>query len=171
VEEILKKAISGFDQLEFVQDKAGRPHLQMKFIHWRAKGGFQTEEEFSDGTLRLIALLWTLLENNSVILLEEPELSLHKAIVEQIPELIQRARDSRKKGPVGQIFVSTHSESLLTSPVIRGQYLTLIPAKTGEGTKIIEPNRQELLSLESGMTPADVFLPKTNTAFVKMGGL
>ena len=134
--------------------------MKMRYSHWRPNGGWQTEEEFSDGTLRMIALLWTLLANSSVILLEEPELSLHQEIVEKIPELIQRARNSKKKIG-GQIFISTHSRVMLDSPVIKGQYLVLDVSDNGEGTKVLTPNEQEELALQSGASPADILLPKT----------
>lgn len=162
IESILKGAIHGFSDLSFEMDKGGQPHLQMRYLHWRSKGGFQTEEDFSDGTLRLIGLLWTLLENGSLILLEEPELSLNNAIVEHIPEMIQRARDSRKRGDCGQIFISTHSEVLLNSPVIKGQYLTIEPrVVNGEGSVISGPSEMEQKAMDSGLSPADVLLPKT----------
>ena len=168
IETILKKVIHNFSDLKFEKDETGHPHLQMRYSHWRSKGGWQTEDEFSDGTLRLIALLWTLLESNAVILLEEPELSLHTAVVKQIPELIQRARASRKKSG-GQIFISTHSPVLLDSPVIRGQYLVLAPKAGGEGTSISEPTPMERHCMTSGMTPAEVLFPKTETTIGEMG--
>lgn len=161
IESILKAVIHGMDDLNFERDEVGRPHLKMRYSHWRPNGGWQTEEEFSDGTLRMIAFLWTLLDNRSVILLEEPELSLHRDIVEKIPELIQRAKKLRKKAE-GQIFISTHSDAILSSPVIRGQYLMLKPSDNGEGTKIEPPNEQEELALDAGISPADILLPTTN---------
>ncbi len=161
IESILKAVIHGMDDLNFERDEVGRPHLKMRYSHWRPNGGWQTEEEFSDGTLRMIAFLWTLLDNRSVILLEEPELSLHRDIVEKIPELIQRAKKSRKKAE-GQIFISTHSDAILSSPVIRGQYLMLKPSDNGEGTQIEAPNEQEELALDAGISPADILLPTTN---------
>ena len=161
IESILKAVIHGMDNLIFEKDDMGNPHLKMKYSHWRPNGGWQTEEEFSDGTLRMIAFLWTLLDNRSVILLEEPELSLHRDIVEKIPELIQRAKKSRKKAE-GQIFISTHSDAILSSPVIRGQYLMLKPSDNGEGTKVEPPNEQEELALDAGISPADILLPTTN---------
>lgn len=161
IESILKAVIHGMDDLNFERDEVGRPHLKMRYSHWRPNGGWQTEEEFSDGTLRMIAFLWTLLDNRNVILLEEPELSLHRDIVEKIPELIQRAKKSRKKAE-GQIFISTHSDAILSSPVIRGQYLMLKPSDNGEGTKIEPPNEQEELALDAGISPADILLPTTN---------
>ena len=161
IESILKAVIHGMDDLNFERDEVGRPHLKMRYSHWRPNGGWQTEEEFSDGTLRMIAFLWTLLDNRSVILLEEPELSLHRDIVEKIPELIQRAKKSKKKVE-GQIFISTHSDAILSSPVIRGQYLMLKPSDNGEGTQIEAPNEQEELALDAGISPADILLPATN---------
>ena len=65
--------------------------------------------EFSDGTLRLIGLFWTLLDGDAPLLLEEPELSLHTAIVKKLPALFYRMQRKRKR----QIFVSTHSWEML----------------------------------------------------------
>ena len=144
----------------------------MRYVHWRAKGGFQTEEDFSDGTLRLIGLIWTLLENGSLILLEEPELSLNNEIVSKIPEMVQRARESRKKGANGQIFISTHSEVLLGSPIIRGQYLTIEPRVTeGEGSRINGPSENDVAALKAGLSPAEVLLPKTAVNMGEIGML
>jgi hypothetical protein len=33
------------------------PHLRGLYSHWRKDAGWQTEEQFSDGTLRLLGLL------------------------------------------------------------------------------------------------------------------
>jgi len=161
IETVLKEIIHGMNDLKFERDNSGRPHLKMRYSHWRPNGGWQSEEEFSDGTLRMIALLWTLLDSSSVILLEEPELSLHKEIVEKIPEIIQRAKNLKKKSG-GQIFISTHSAEMLSSSVIRGKYLVLKPTDNGEGTKVDAPNPQQELALEAGMSPADILLPLTN---------
>lgn len=51
--------------------------LVAEIKHWRPQGGWQREASFSDGTLRLIGLLWFLSRGDSPLLLEEPELSLH----------------------------------------------------------------------------------------------
>jgi hypothetical protein len=69
------------EQLEFTRDAVtGRPHLQALYSHWRPNAGLQREDQFSDGTLRLLGLLWALLEGDSLLLLEEPELSLNAGI-------------------------------------------------------------------------------------------
>jgi hypothetical protein len=81
--------------------------------------------------------------------------------VEQIPRLLADARRSRKKLG-GQVFVSTHSPSLLSSPDISGNFLILNPGLHGESTTIEKPSDQDLVALQSGMTPADILLPKAS---------
>jgi predicted ATPase len=133
----------------------------MLYNHWRPKAGWQREDQFSDGTLRLLAMLWTLLSSNRMILLEEPELSLHKAIVEQIPGLLYKTRQRRSKSG-GQILVSTHSEVMLSSKSIDGNFLMLQPGQGGEATKIISPSDEDIAAMQAGLSPADILLPQTS---------
>lgn len=161
-EEILKKVIPHFEKLRYVQDPdTGYPHLEMRYVHWRPNAGWQREDQFSDGTLRLIALVWTLMASDNLILLEEPELSLHRKIVEQIPRMIADARRSRKKSG-GQIIVSTHSPDLLSDNSMEGQFLMLNPGRHGESTSIDMPSEQDLAALKAGMSVADILLPRTS---------
>lgn len=162
VETILKKVIPHFRGLRFVQDEVtGKPHLEMRYVHWRPDAGWQREDQFSDGTLRLIALIWTLMSSDNVILLEEPELSLHRKIVEQIPRMLAEAHASRKKVS-GQVIISTHSPELLSQDGISGSFLILMPKEHGESTEIEEPTKQDIIAMRSGMTAADILLPKTS---------
>ena len=160
-QEILKKVIPHFEELRFVKDeKTGRPHLEMRYVHWRPNAGWQREDQFSDGTLRLIALVWTLMTSDNLILLEEPELSLHQKIVEQIPRMLMDAHRSRRKAG-GQVFVSTHSPALLSDNSISGSFLILVPSEHGESTSVEVPSESDLLAMRSGMSAADILLPKT----------
>ncbi len=161
IENILLQVIPNLQQLRFIQDvTTGRPHLKMLYSHWRPNAGWQREDQFSDGTLRLIAMLWTLLASNSMILLEEPELSLHKAVVEQIPDIIYKTRQSRKKAG-GQILISTHSEVMLSSKSIGGSFLILKPGEGGEATSIASPSKKDEDAMRAGMSPTDVLFPQT----------
>lgn len=163
IEDILLKVIPNLEQLRFIKDVVtGRPHLEMLYSHWRPNAGWQREDQFSDGTLRLIAMIWTLLSSNSMILLEEPELSLHMKVVEQIPHLIFKTRQSRKKSG-GQILISTHSDVMLSSKSIEGNYLILKPGEFGEATKLLEPTNDDIVAMQSGLSPADVLIPKTSS--------
>lgn len=160
IEEILLKVIPNLEQLQFKKDETtGRPHLEMLYNHWRPKAGWQREDQFSDGTLRLLAMLWTLLSSNSMILLEEPELSLHRAIVEQIPDLLYKTRHRKKSG--GQILVSTHSEVILSNKSIDGNFLILQPGQGGEATKIVPPSDADIEAMRAGLSAADTLLPQT----------
>ncbi len=161
IESILHDVIPYFKQLRFKRDDVtGRPHLEMLHTHWRPNAGWQTEEQFSDGTLRLIAIIWILLSNNSIILLEEPELSLHKRIVEQIPYLIFKARKYIKKAG-GQLFITTHSEALLSDKSIDANFLLLKPGTSGEATTVEEPSESDWAAMAAGLSPANALLPKT----------
>jgi len=168
IAQTLLKVIPNFEQLRFKKDEStGRPHLEMLYNHWRPNAGWQREDQFSDGTLRMIALLWTLLASNSMILLEEPELSLHKAVVEQIPDLIYKTRQSRKKSG-GQIIISTHSDAILSSKSIEGNFLTLEPSEVGEATEISEPSQADYEAMQAGLSPADVLLPPTGATIQRV---
>ncbi len=154
----LTSAVPQFKDLRFIKDgDTGRPHLQALYAHHRPNSGWQTEEHFSDGTLRLIALLWALQENNSMLLLEEPEISLNDAVVRELPLVIERSRPKKNKG---QVILSTHSEALLSNPGIDGRRVLLL--ETGEqgstGRPLVESETQ---ALESGLSIAEVVLPKT----------
>jgi predicted ATPase len=164
IEAILKKVISNLTELRFVKDEStGRPHLEMRYEHWRPNAGVQREDQFSDGTLRLIAMLWTLLSSNNMILLEEPELSLHEKIVAHIPDLIYKARQSRKKAG-GQIIISTHSRAMLSSKSIGGGFLVLRPGAGGEATSISTPTSADEIAMMHGLSPAEVLLPQTSAS-------
>jgi predicted ATPase len=156
----LELAVPQFKELRYVQDGVnGRPHLEALYSHHRPNAGWQREEQFSDGTLRLLGLLWVLLEGDSLLLLEEPELSLNDAIVKEIPLLLNRVRGSGKRN-ARQIVISTHSEALLSNPGIDGKgVLRLTP--TPEGTTISTISEAEAISLQSGLSVAEVILPKT----------
>ena len=158
IELALKIAVPQFEQLEFLRDEnTGRPHLRALYSHWRAKGVWQQEDQFSDGTLRLLGLLWSLLESDSVLLLEEPELSLNLGIVSQLAPLISRMQRSRRR----QVFVSTHSDALLTEPGIDGtEVLMLIPTKTETEIKVAWDVKHVRGLLEAGLTVGEIVLSR-----------
>ncbi|MGL6226333.1 MAG: AAA family ATPase [Thermoguttaceae bacterium] len=166
---ILQRVVPQFKKLEFVKDdKTGKPHLQILFEHWRGNGAYQREDQFSDGTLRLIALLWTLRSSDNLLLLEEPELSLHGPIVEQIPHLFHLIRASRKIAG-GQIFVSTHSERMLFDKSLgANSFLIVQPGSNGESSQIRPLTKNEKEMIKLGISPADVVFPITESSIGRM---
>ena len=156
VEKALRVAVPQLRQLTDTKDERGIPHLEAVYEHWRPRAGKQSEEQFSDGTLRLIGFLWSILESDSLLLLEEPELSLHPAIIRELPSLIWRIKNKQKR----QIIISTHSADLLSDKGIGGEE-TLLLTPGNEGTHVEEAsNRQEVSKLlEGGVSIADIVLP------------
>jgi len=65
-------AVPQLKELRLEPDLRGTPHLIGVYKHWRSRGSKQNEEQFSDGTLRLLGLLWALQEGEGPLLLEEP---------------------------------------------------------------------------------------------------
>ena len=170
IETALALAVPQFKELRYNPDKVnGRPHLEAMYTHYRPNAGWQREDQFSDGTLRLLGLFWVLLEGDSLLLLEEPELSLNDAIVREIPRLLHRLQRDRKRR-ARQVLISTHSEALLSNPGIDGRGVLLLEP-VAEGTKIRAVNDAEMLALRSGLSVAEVLLPKTHPASAEKLGL
>jgi predicted ATPase len=161
IEKVLRLAVPQLGNLGVEMDPAtGTPHLVAKYIHWRPQGARQDESALSDGTLRLLALLWSLLEDEGPLLLEEPELSLHDEVVRQLPDMFAKL-GRRRKSKTRQVIVSTHSEAMLRAPGI-GPMEVLRLAPTENGTEILPttPEDAEFMR-KSGLSAADVLMPKT----------
>lgn len=160
IQKALSHAIPQFEALRFERDVSGRPHLEAKYTHHRPLAGWQREDQFSDGTLRLIALFWLFMEGDSLLLLEEPELSLDEEIVRQLPRLIDKVRRTTKKRQ-RQLIISTHSQALLENKGIDGRGVLRLE-RAHEGTRIMLPTSEELDLLRDGLSPAEVLLPKSH---------
>ena len=168
IEKALGQAVPQFKELRFEKDEVGRPHLQALYAHHRPNAGWQSEEHFSDGTLRLLGLLWSLLDGNSLLLLEEPEISLNDAIVKEIPLILNRLQRDRKVRR--QIILSTHSEALLSNPGIDGRGIVLLESGAN-GTTARTLVSEEISALKAGLSVAEVVLPKTRPTSVSQLGL
>lgn len=157
--EALRIAVPQLKDLSFEQDESGVPHLEAIYEHWRPGGAKQREDQFSDGTLRLLGLLWNLIENDSLLLLEEPELSLNSGIVTRLAPLISRIQRQRKR----QVIISTHSADLLSEKGIGPEeVLMFIPSSEGTLVQPASSDEEIKLLLESGFTIADAVLPFTS---------
>ena len=160
IESALRIAVPQLKQLTYIIDseEGGVPHLEVLYDHWRMRGARQREDQFSDGTLRLIGLLWSLLESDSLLLLEEPELSLNTAIVKKLPALIYRLQKQKNR----QVLLSTHSADLLSDKGIGGdEVLLLMPGQEGTQVQLASSNKEIRELLEGGLSIADAALPYT----------
>jgi predicted ATPase len=161
IQSALAVAVPQLKELKLEKDVRGAPHLVGVYEHWRPHAGKQSEEQFSDGTLRLLGLLWALQEGEGPLLLEEPELSLHSGVVRRLAGLIYRMQKARKR----QVLVSTHSVDLLSDSGIGGEEVLMLKPDV-EGTQAIPSMKvQEIRALlEAGMSVADAVFPHTEPA-------
>jgi predicted ATPase len=158
ITEALQVAVPQLQALELRTDVRGTPHLWGKYEHWRPQGAWQSESDFSDGTLRLLGLLWAILDGTGPLLLEEPELSLHPEVVRHLPQIF--ARTQRRSGR--QILVSTHSTDLLhDSGIGLDEVLILIPNAEGTSVRIGDGFRDIAELLKHGHSLADAVIPYT----------
>ncbi len=159
IQKALSIVVPQLDKLRFTDKGPGSRHLEARYEHWRPRGSWQDEVQLSDGTLRLVGLLWALLEGDGPLLLKEPELSLHSAIIRVLPLLFSSIQSRGGR----QIIVSTHSPELLAEEGI-GLDEVLILKPAAEGTHV---RQSKSLSEVTRLVSAGIPLPdvlQANTA-------
>lgn len=162
IEKALRIAVPQLKELGFEREaSSGRPHLKALYSHWRPNAGWQREDQFSDGTLRLIGLLWSLLDGESLLLIEEPELSLNAGITRHLAGLIHRMQRRRRR----QVFITTHSETLLSDPGIDGaEVIMLQPGAEGTQAEVASTISDVKQLLEAGLPAGEVVMARTRSA-------
>ena len=156
INDVLRTVVPQMDELSFVRDEMGVPHIEARYKHWRDKGSKQNEVAFSDGTLRLIGFLFAMLDGNGIILLEEPEINLNSGIVEQLPEFIARMQRGKRR----QVLVTTHSYDMLSNVGISSDEVIVLET-SAEGTKVTPMSQIPSLqaAVDAGFTIADAAIP------------
>lgn len=164
IEKALQVCVPNMRNLKFVRDDStGKPHLEALYEHWRPDAGWQREEQFSDGTLRLLGIMWSLLEGDSLLLLEEPELSLSEGIVRKIASLVwQMQRQAKHRR---QVFITTHSHALLEDSSIDPREVVWLEP-TNDGTAVRPPTPEDIKLISAGHSVADIILQKVRPAKV-----
>lgn len=153
IKNILSQTVPQLNDLDIEKDKFGYDHLKIGFKNWRLKPTNQNEDQFSDGTLRLAGLLWSILDAKTVLLLEEPELSLHNAIIKYLPKMFYELSKAKQT----QILVTTHSYELLQDSGISLSEIYLLHP-TDEGTIVKRANKIDnaKVLLDSGFVPSEI---------------
>jgi predicted ATPase len=160
IERALKQAVPQLQELKAIRDpKDGKSHLEAVYEHWRPYGARQREDQFSDGTLRMIAFFWALLDGDSPLLLEEPEISLHAEIVEQLPALIHQVRKGRKSRR--QILITTHSFAMLDQGVAPEEVLVLTPTSEGTTVQTAATREDVRIMVDAGIPAGEAVRPLT----------
>lgn len=159
INKALEVAVPQLQELEFFRDQVtGTPHLRGRYKHWRPSGAWQTEDQFSDGTLRLLGLLWAVLDSPGPLLLEEPELSLHPEVVCQLPPMFSRMQRRASR----QVLLSSHSSDLLRDDGIGlDEVLLLKPQSEGTQVTLATSLAQAKILMDQGVPLAEVLLPET----------
>ncbi len=158
IHEALRLAIPQLEELTLYKDNRGVLHLGTRYSHWQKKEARQAEVDFSDGTLRLIGLLWALLDGNGPLTLEEPEISLHPDVARHIPEMMASVQKSQAR----QILVSTHSIEILENPgVAPDEVLLLRPTSDGTRVEVGKDVVEIQALLDGGLPIAEAIMPYT----------
>ena len=159
IREALRVAVPQLQELEMERDDRGTPHLRGLYEHWRPRAGWQTEDQFSDGTLRLLGLLWAILDGSGPLLLEEPELSLHPEVVRYLPQMMARAQ--RRSGR--QILLSSHSTDLLLDTGIGlDEVFLLSPGVNGTAVDPATAFTAIRTLVDGGVSLAEAVIPQTS---------
>lgn len=161
----LSHIVPQLEEITFERDKAtGQPHLKARFENWRANDVWQREDQFSDGTLRLIGLFWSLLERGGPLLLEEPEISLDRDIVVRLAGLIYRLsrptlrrRAGERHSERRQVVLTTHSEYLLCDQGVDGwEVLCVQPGREGSTVSVLADDPALRKILASGVMAGEI---------------
>lgn len=143
------------DSLSIERDTRGQPHLEARFLHWRSRGARQREDQFSDGTLRLIGLLWALMDAKGPLLLEEPELSLQADVVGGLAGMFARVNGARTR----QVLVTTHSWDLVGDEGIAPEeVLTVEPSPNGSTIRSGAEDVSAVAIAEAGGSAGEILL-------------
>lgn len=159
----LKICVPQLKDLKLEIDTKGIPHLRAKYTHWRPQGAWQDEKQFSDGTLRLLGLIWSLQETGGPILLEEPELSLHSSVVSKLAPLIAKATMRSRR----QSLVTTHSSDILEDGVSLDQILLLMPGDQGTEIKRASELKEVRALVDGGVPAGAAVMPRSRPATVE----
>lgn len=158
VRKALQVAVPQLQALEMHQDAKGVYRLRGKYEHWRPHGAWQSESDFSDGTLRLLGLLWAVLDGKGTLLLEEPELSLHPEVVRYIAPMLTRMQTRTGR----QIVASTQSTELLQDPGIGlNEVFLLLPSPEGTEVRSAGSLDEVRALLEGGLSMGEAVMPRT----------
>lgn len=99
----------------------------------RGATGVYSHEQFSEGTLRLLGLLFdleTLPRDTSIVLIEEPETFLQASVVRSLPSLLAEVAMNRDV----QMVISTHSPELIDSELVLPSQVLMLRSENGETT-------------------------------------
>ena len=138
----------------------------------RGASGVYSHEQFSEGTLRLLGLLFdlaTLPRDTSVVLIEEPETFLQASVVRSLPSLLAEFAMNRDV----QMIISTHSPELIDSELVLPSQVLMLRSENGEttGQLLSESNDPRIKAVVSARLPKSQGIDAVNGRTIPQGTL
>ncbi len=136
----------------------------------RGASGVYSHEQFSEGTLRLLGMLFnlaTLPRNTSVVLIEEPETFLQASVVRSLPSLLAEVAMNRDV----QMVISTHSPELIDSELVLPSQVLMLRSENGEttGELLSESNDPRIKAVVSAGLPKSQGIDAVNGRTIPLG--
>lgn len=136
----------------------------------RGATGVYSHEQFSEGTLRLLGLLFdlaTLPRDTSVVLIEEPETFLQASVVRSLPSLLAEVAMNRDV----QMIISTHSPELIDSELVLPSQVLMLRSENGEttGQLLSESNDPRIKAVVSAGLPKSQGIDAVNGRTIPLG--
>lgn len=136
----------------------------------RGASGVYSHEQFSEGTLRLLGLLFdlaTLPRVTSVVLIEEPETFLQASVVRSLPSLLAEVAMNRDV----QMIISTHSPELIDSELVLPSQVLMLRSENGEttGQLLSESNDPRIKAVVSAGLPKSQGIDAVNGRTIPLG--
>ena len=136
----------------------------------RGATGVYSHEQFSEGTLRLLGLLFdlaTLPRDTSVVLIEEPETFLQASVVRSLPSLLAEVAMNRDV----QMVISTHSPELIDSELVLPSQVLVLRSENGEtmGELLSQSNDPRIKAVVSAGLPKSQGIDAVNGRTIPLG--
>ena len=136
----------------------------------RGANGVYSHEQFSEGTLRLLGLLFdleTLPRDTSVVLIEEPETFLQASVVRSLPSLLAEVAMNHDV----QMIISTHSPELIDSELVLPSQVLVLRSENGEttGELLSQSNDPRIKAVVSAGLPKSQGIDAVNGRTIPLG--
>ena len=136
----------------------------------RGASGVYSHEQFSEGTLRLLGMLFdlaTLPRDTSVVLIEEPETFLQASVVRSLHSLLAEVAMNRDV----QMVISTHSPELIDSELVLPSQVLMLRSENGEttGELLSESNDPRIKAVVSAGLPKSQGIDAVNGRTIPLG--
>jgi predicted ATPase len=139
---LLGQAVEGITSIGVSEGSNNWLHLEFhKDIGLESPGWF-LGSSMSDGTLRLLGLLLAVYQPNrpSVLVVEEPEATVHPAVAQLVTEILLDAAHDR------QVLVTTHSPDILDAKELSDDQIRVVTQRQGRTivSKLSKASRQAI---------------------------